>query len=200
MHHFLRHSFLGSITIMTALPCWADDDPHAHHRQSIKPGYTRSVQDYPVPDLKLIRDDGVTVAVPSLFLTDQPVVVSFIYTSCTAICPVLTSTIAQARKRLGPDAEHVRIVSVSIDPDYDTPARLRDYAHQFQAGGEWRFFTGDRAAIIEMQKAFNAYRGDKNDHAALALVRPAGQSHWIRLEGFTSAEVLMNEIKRKTGI
>ena len=201
MHHRLRNRFPGlAALLLAAVPCLAADDPHAHHRQMIQPGYTRSVQDYRAPDLKLIRDDGVSVAVPSLLNTARPVVVRFIYTSCTAICPLLTATIAQARKNLGPDAERVRIVSVTIDPDYDTPARLRDYARQFQAGGEWRFFTGDRATIVAMQKAFNSYRGDKNDHAPLTLVRPAGQSRWVRLEGFTSAEVLATEIKRKPGV
>ena len=188
--------WLAGLTALCAVTLCQANDPHAHHRQQMIPGSVRSIQDYRIPDLKLVRDDGVTVAISDLFETDRPVVVSFIFTSCSAICPVLTATLAQTRQRLGPDADRVRMVSVSIDPEHDTPARLRDYARQFQASGDWRFYTGQRAAIVAMQKAFNAYRGDKNNHAALALIRPAGQSRWVRLEGFASAADLLSEIKR----
>ena len=195
MNKQTRYWLASWVALCTITPALADD-PHAHHRQQIVPGYTRSIQDYRVPDLTLLRDDGVTVSAHELFDTEQPVIVSFIYTSCSAICPVLTATLAQARKRLGLDAEHVRIVSVSIDPDYDTPARLRAYAEQFQASGDWRFYTGNRAAIVALQKAFDAYRGDKNNHTGLALLRPAGQARWVRLEGFTSAVQLVAELRR----
>jgi protein SCO1 len=195
MNYSARRWLLGLTGLCVVTLCQADD-PHAQHRQQLIPGYARSIQDYRIPDLKLLRDDGVAVAMPGLFATDRPVVVSFIFTSCSAICPVLTATLAQTRQRLGPDAERLRIISVSIDPEHDTPARLREYARQFQAGGDWRFYTGERAAIVALQKAFNAYRGDKNNHAALALIRPAGQSRWVRVEGFANAADLATEIKR----
>lgn len=194
-----RQWLVGLLAVCGAALCQADD-PHAQHRQQMNTGMTRSIQTYQIPDLQLVRADGVTVAMAGEFATDQPVIVSFIFTSCSAICPVLTATLAQTRQRLGPDAARVRIVSVSIDPEHDTPARLRAYARQFQADGDWHFYTGPRAAIVALQKAFNAYRGDKNNHAALALIRPAGQSHWVRLEGFASAAQLEAEIRRPPSI
>jgi protein SCO1/2 len=160
------------------------------------PGYTRSIQVYQVPDLPLVRADEVTVNTHTLLATDQPVIVSFIYTSCGAVCPVLSATLAQARQYLGADAARVRILSISIDPAYDTPARLRAYGRQFHADGDWRFYTGDPAAIVTLQRAFDAYRGDKTNHTGLTLLRPAGQTHWVRLEGFTSARELVAELRR----
>lgn len=186
---------IGLTAVLVPNYCPAED-PHAHHHPVVA-GYTRTVQDYRVPDVTLLREDGVAVPASGLFETDRAVVVSFIFTSCSAICPVLTATLAQTRKQLGQEADRVRIVSVSIDPEYDTPARLRDYARQFQAGGDWHFFTGERAAIVALQSAFNTYRGDKNNHVAVALLRPAGQSRWVRLEGFTSANELVAEIRRR---
>jgi protein SCO1 len=175
------------------------EDPHAHHRQP-PPGYQRSVHAYRIPDVPLLREDGVVARSAGVLATDKALVVSFIFTSCSAICPVLTATLAQAQQRLGAEADGLRIVSVSIDPEYDTPARLRDYARQFQAQGDWHFFTGQRAAVLELQKAFDADRGGKNNHLALALIRPAGQAHWVRLEGFTSAAQLVEEIKRRQAL
>ncbi len=195
MNNSARRWWTGLMILCAATLCQAHD-PHAHHRQQVTPAYARSIQDYRIPDLKLVRDDGITVAMPSVFATDRSVIVSFIFTSCSAICPVLSATLAQTRQRLGPDADRLRIVSVSVDPEHDTPPRLREYARQFQVSGDWRFYTGQSAAVIAMQKAFNAYRGDKNNHAALVLIRPGGQSRWVRLEGFASAAELVAEIRR----
>jgi protein SCO1/2 len=198
MNKRLASWLVRAAALLAVVPCLADD-PHAEHRRAVVADYTRSVRDYRVPELELVRADGATVVTSELFATDRPVVVSFIFTSCTPVCPVLTATLAQARQRLGTGAGRVRMLSVSIDPEHDTPARLREYARQFQAGGDWQFFTGSRAAIVALQKAFDAYRGDKNQHAALALVRPAGRSQWARLEGFTGAEALVAEIQRRPG-
>lgn len=189
-------NWLAAFATLCIAPCFAEDmHDHSHHQ--VAPGFTRAEQQYRIPNLKLLRDDGVSVTTASLFDTQRPVIVSFIFTSCTAICPVLTSTLTQVRKHLGADADRVRIVSVSIDPEYDTPARLSAYAKQHQASGDWRFFTGNPAAIVALQKAFDAYRGDKNNHVPLAFIRPAAKTHWVRLEGFTGAEVLANEIGRR---
>ncbi|MBI3777201.1 MAG: SCO family protein [Gammaproteobacteria bacterium] len=101
-----------------------DADAHAHHRQQEAiPGYQRSTHGYSVPDVDVIDAAGTAVTSASLFDTGKTVVVSFIFTSCTAICPILTATLTQTRQRLGVDAERVRIVSISIDPQYDTPLR-----------------------------------------------------------------------------
>jgi len=175
-----------------------EPDAHSHHQQAA-PGYQRSVHDYKVPDVDVIDAGGAAVTSASLFDTDKTVVVSFIFTSCTAICPILTATLTQTQQRLGPEAQRVRIVSISIDPEYDTPARLRDYARRFDAQGDWNFLTGERSALRELQRAFDADRGDKNNHQPLALIRRAGQKQWVRLDGFTSAAELASEIQPQSG-
>jgi protein SCO1/2 len=172
--------------------------PAQHHHQETTPGYQRSVHDYKVPDVDVINSGGVAVSSASLFDTEKTVVVSFIFTSCTAICPILTATLTQTQLRLGSAAQRVRIVSISIDPDYDTPARLRDYARRFDAQGDWNFLTGERTALRELQQAFDADRGDKNNHQPLTLIRRAGQKRWVRLDGFTSAAELASEIQRQS--
>ena len=186
-----------AIEIVMIEPLALDHGAHAqHHHQETTPGYQRSVHDYNVPDVDVIDAGGVAVSSASLFATEKTVVVSFIFTSCTAICPILTATLTQTHQLLGPEAQHVRIVSISIDPDYDTPERLRDYARRFDAQGDWNFLTGERTALRELQRAFDADRGDKNNHQPLTLIRRAGQKQWVRLDGFTSAAELASEIQR----
>ena len=172
---------------------------HQHQHNEVALRYQRSVHEYHVPDVAVVDASGAALTSTSVFDTDKTLVVSFIFTSCTAICPILTSTLTQTRQRLGPDAAHVRIVSISIDPDYDTAARLRDYAQRFNAQGDWRFLTGEQSAIRTLQRAFEADRGDKNSHQPLALIRHAGQQQWVRLDGFTSADELAHEIQFQSG-
>jgi protein SCO1/2 len=87
----------------------------------------------------------------------------------------------------------VQLVSISIDPDEDTPAELAEYAKKFRAGPGWRFYTGTAETSIEVQRAFDAYAGDKMRHAPDTYVRRAGHPSWVRLRGFASADELLAE-------
>ncbi|HSS50180.1 MAG TPA: SCO family protein [Thermoanaerobaculia bacterium] len=125
-----------------------------------------------------------------------PVVLQFIFTTCPSICPVMTATLAAAREDLG---GQVRMVSISIDPEYDTPARLRDYARRFKAGPHWRFLTGSRDDVATVQKAFDAYRPNKMQHEPLTFLRLAPGEAWVRLAGPIAPAELVAEVRRLAG-
>ena len=151
---------------------------------------------YAIPKVSLVRDDASTVDFDAELSGHQPVYMNFIYTSCTSVCPVMTQTLSLMQDALGPDAANVQIVSVSIDPDYDTPARLQAYARQFNAGPQWHFYTGTPAASRMVQKAFATETVDKMNHKVATFYRPAHSATWIRIDGFASAEELV-ELYRK---
>jgi protein SCO1/2 len=104
----------------------------------------------------------------------------------------------QFQEDLGGARDSVHLVSISIDPEQDTPARLRAYAAQFHAAKSWNHYSGTLAASVAVQQAFNAYRGDKMSHVPLTLVRTAPGKPWIRFEGFARADDLMAEHKAWT--
>jgi protein SCO1/2 len=87
------------------------------------------------------------------------------------------------------------MVSISIDPEQDTPARLREFAARYKAGPNWDFYTGTAAASISVQKAFNAYRGDKMNHEPLTLLRKAPDQPWMRVEGLAAPEELVTWVR-----
>jgi protein SCO1/2 len=87
------------------------------------------------------------------------------------------------------------MVSISIDPEYDTPARLQNYAKRYKAGPEWQFLTGDLDTIMAVQQAFDAYRGDKMSHEPLTFLRASPRGPWVRIEGFASASELVREYR-----
>jgi protein SCO1/2 len=89
-----------------------------------------------------------------------------------------------------------KMISISIDPEHDTPDKLLDYTHRYKTGKNWRFFTGDLSAITAIQKAFNAYRGNKMNHVPLTFIKPSINESWYRIEGFTGASGLLAEFNR----
>lgn len=158
------------------------------------PGAVRSTANYRLPDVGLVRADGQRVALAGELDYAGPLALNFVFTTCSAICPIQSQTFAELRARAGP-AMGLRLVSISLDPLNDTPAVLRDYAKKFGAGKDWRFYTGTPDASIAVQRAFDAYRGNKMNHEPLVLLRRGAGQPWIRLEGYAGADQLLRELR-----
>jgi protein SCO1/2 len=103
-----------------------------------------------VPDFQLIERSGRRVTRADL--RGQVWVADFIFTRCTSICPALTASMGRLRTDLRNRGEtSVRFVSFSVDPHYDTPSVLQEYARPFAADDSvWWFLTGDRAALYTL--------------------------------------------------
>jgi protein SCO1/2 len=108
----------------------------------------------------------------------------------------MTSTFSQVQSDLAQSPENFKMVSISIDPEQDTPERLKKYASKHQAGSNWDFLTGDIMDILEIQRAFNAYRGNKMNHTPITFMRASNSDPWVRIEGFTSAKDLIDEYQK----
>jgi protein SCO1/2 len=163
----------------------------AAHQHVQTNGLRVSMADYVVPNIWLVRDDGQRVMLPNELDDGRPLVLNFIYTTCPGICPLMSEVFSQFQTRLGAEREKVHMVSISIDPEQDTPARLRKYAKQFAAGSQWQHYTGTVGASIAAQKAFNAYNGDKMSHDPLTLMRAAPGKPWVRIDGFATPDDLL---------
>ena len=180
----------------------ADDQPDpghgisagVHHQSRDTGDVRRSQARYAIPAVSLVRDDGQRVDLQAELNDGRPVVLNFIYTSCTTICPLSSQIFEQFQKGLG-KGEHVHLMSISIDPEQDTPARLRSYAAKFHAMPGWNHYSGSLASVIAVQTAFNAYRGDKMGHTPLTLMRAAPEKAWVRFDGFARADDLLAERK-----
>jgi protein SCO1/2 len=158
-------------------------------------GPFRSIRDYAVPAVRLVRDDGKVVSLPDEMNDGRPIVLNFIFTTCTTICPLMSSVLEQFERGLGADADKVHLMSISLDPEHDTPARLVEYARRFHAGREWQHYTGTLDASLAAQQAFDVYRGGKMNHAPLTLVRAAPGKPWLRIEGFVTPDELLRDYR-----
>lgn len=177
------------------------DMDHSEHMKSMsqKGAYTRSVESHTVPDVKLMDVNGKPVALRELMDSRSAVMVNFIFTTCTTICPVMTSTFQQVQEKLGQDRNDVRMVSISIDPENDTPRKMKEYAAKYKAGGQWVFLTGTLANSIEVQKALGVFAGEKMNHKPVTLIKGEGaDTQWVRLEGLADAGQVADEYRKLT--
>lgn len=157
---------------------------------------SRTVAQYVIPKLTLLREDGSRASFPRELDDGRAVLVHFIFTSCTTVCPMLSHVFAKLQRELGPDAGKVHLVSISIDPEYDTPERLAAYAEKLGAGPGWNHYTGRLEDIIAIQQAFRVYRSDKMSHLPVALFKAPKSKTWVRYEGVVSPEVLLAEYRQ----
>jgi protein SCO1/2 len=102
------------------------------------------------PDFALTSQDGAQVTLKHF--RGKVVAVAFIYTSCPDVCPMLTDKMARVQDELGADfGAKVAFLSITVDPERDTPAVLKEYAAAFDANfAGWSFLTGEPAAIRDV--------------------------------------------------
>lgn len=161
--------------------------------------YKRSVEHYTMPDVVLVNQDGKKVRFKSLVEAKQPVVVDFIYGTCTTICPVLSAGFVNLQNRLGAGSSKVHLISITIDPEHDTPKVMKEYLARYRAKPGWDFLTGSRQDIDRVMKAFNAYIPDKMSHYPINLIRSPKDGSWVRLFGIMSSREFMEEYQLVVG-
>ncbi|WP_248920161.1 SCO family protein [Pseudomonas entomophila] len=148
-------------------------------------------------DVSLLDQDGMPVRLEQDLVGDRLVVMGFIYTSCTTVCPVVSSIMGKVQQQLGGRVgEEIRLVSISVDPQRDDAKRLASYARAFQHGPGWSWLTGSPYAISETLKGLGSFSANLSEHPPLILVGDGRTGHWTRYYGFTDPNVLITELNR----
>jgi len=174
--------FMPLLLLSLILPALAAEKP-----------YKRTVESYTMPDVTLVNQDGKKVRFKALVESDKPVIVDFIYATCTTICPVLSVSYTNLQNKLKDSPQKPRLISITIDPENDTPKIMKDYLKRYNAKPGWDFFTGSRGDIDKVMRAFNAYIPDKMSHYPLNLIRSPKDGSWVRLFGILSSREFVNE-------
>lgn len=175
----------------------SNDDPHAHHKQMMRQQAAASdnLTDIVLSDAVLITQYGAEVSLRSGVVGDRIVVIDFVYTTCTTVCPVLSAIFTQVQKKLNDRlGGEVVMVSLSVDPSRDTPARLRSYSTKLGAGDGWLWLTGRKQTVDEVLGDLGAYTPNFEDHPSMVLVGDGQTGKWARFLGFPSAQQIVKKV------
>jgi protein SCO1/2 len=119
------------------------------------------------PGFALTAEDGKPVSLAAL--RGKIVAVTFIFTGCSSICPLLTQKMVQVQDALGADfGTKVAFVSITLDPEHDTPQALQDYARAWGAKrAGWSFLTGPPETVAEVTRQYGVFAAQKPDGASI---------------------------------
>ena len=145
------------------------------------------------------RPDGRQVRFYSDLVKDKTVVINFIFTTCTTICPPLGATFARVQRELGERAgRDVYFISISVDPATDTPERLKAWGAKFKAGPGWTFVTGAKPQVDEVLRALAASTARREDHTPTVLIGNDARGQWTRTYGMAAPSRIIQIINDAT--
>jgi cytochrome oxidase Cu insertion factor (SCO1/SenC/PrrC family) len=172
----------------------------------VKPGDTAAVREVShevetlpskmnIPDVELLDQNGRKIHFYTDLVKGHTVVINFIFTTCTTICPPLGATFARVQKELGNKAGNdVRLISISVDPATDTPERLKAWGEKFHAANGWTFVTGDKPRVDELLNALGAATARREDHSPTILIGNDAHGTWTRTYGLANTSKLVQLI------
>ncbi len=134
-------------------------------------------------NLELVNQDGQTVQFFDDVMKDKVVVINFIFTNCKGACPLMTHKLTLVRDKLeGYVGEPLQFVSLSLDPERDTPAAMKEFAKTHNADHDgWVFLTGDANNLDTIIKKLGQYTNDMEAHSTMMLAGNVNDAHWIKI-------------------
>ena len=144
----------------------------------------------PLPAVALQTMAGEPRTLDRELAAEVPLVLNFVFTTCSTSCSLQTAVLAQLQRDWQARGRALRLASITIDPDNDTPEQLRRFAAGFRTAAGWQFYTGRFDDLLRVQKHFDVYRGSKASHPPVLLLRRHARAPWVRVEGFPQAAEL----------
>lgn len=150
-------------------------------------------------DLELVTQDGKRVKFKSDVIGNKLVAMTFIFTTCTTICPIYNAIFSQLQPLLGERlGREVIMVTLTLDPTRDVPGRMKRTAQKFGAQPGWIYLSGEKQNVDQVLKGLGAYFPNFEEHPPMALVGDGKAGTWKRFNGFPSPEqvlAMIDELK-----
>jgi len=163
------------------------------------PPYTTVDMTVEIPDVTLIDQDAQLVTLEELVDGNEVVMVDFIFGTCTTICPILSAGFSNLQRRMGSGPGGPTLISLSIDPEHDSPEIMAKYLKRYRAQPGWSFLTGDRDDIDKIMHAFDAYVPDKMSHQPVTFIKAGASNRWVKIDGLVSTADLIAELEKIQG-
>jgi protein SCO1/2 len=178
----------------------APPDPHAGHGAHAKPGHEPTAAEKYFSDVELVNQDGEKVKFYSDVLKGKTVVVNAFFTTCTSVCPPMNRSMEKIQEAFGDRVgKDVFLVSLTVDPATDTPARLKEYAAKFHAGKGWVFLTGKKENLDWALYKLGQYVEDKESHKTVIIIGNEATGLWKKAFGMAKVDELIKIVESVAG-
>jgi protein SCO1/2 len=169
--------------------------PHDHSHMSKTPEASSPAEKY-FTDVELINQDGKKMRFYSDVLKGKTVIVNAFFTTCTSVCPPMNRNMEKIQEALGERAgRDVFLVSMTVDPATDTPARLKEYAQKFHAGPGWIFLTGKKENLDWALYKLGQYVENKDDHQTVLIIGNEPTGLWKKAFGMANVTELVQVVE-----
>ncbi len=162
---------------------------------SLAVAVTPVAQQHSIPNTPVLNQAGDDLRFYNDLIKGRTVAINFVFTRCGMVCPLLGFRFGQLRQQLDktPNAA-VQLISISTDPNYDTPARMQAWAEQFHTGAGWTQVTGNKQDIDHLLKSLKAFSADKQDHSSLVLLIDDQRNEWKWIDGASDPQVIQDAL------
>ena len=156
------------------------------------------------PNVELITQDGKKVRFYDDLIKGKVVAIELMYTTCKYNCPLETARMVQLQKMLGDRmGKEVFFYSITIEPEIDTPERLKAYTEKYHIGPGWTFLTGKEADIKLISKKLGLDSlpevNDPDGHAPHLLIGNDATGLWMRNSALDNTKFLSMKIEQLIG-
>jgi protein SCO1/2 len=173
----------------------APPQPHDHSHMT-KTSVEPSAAEKYFTDVELLDQDGKKVRFYSDVLKGKTVVVNAFFTSCTSVCPPMNRNMEKIQEALGDRVgRDVFLVSLTVDPEVDTPTRLKEYAKKFHAGSGWIFLTGKKENLDWALYKLGQYIERKDDHKTIFIIGNEPTGLWKKAFGMANVAELVQVVE-----
>lgn len=147
-------------------------------------------------DVELVNQHGETMRLYSDLLRGRTVVINPFFTTCTGVCPMLSERMAAIQERFADRlGEDLYLMSISVDPEVDTPQSMAAYATRFEAKPGWFFLGGDKANVDLALKKLGQYVADKEAHSNILIIGNEVTGLWKKAFGLGPAPALLSIVE-----
>lgn len=149
------------------------------------------------PTIRLLTQDGQSVHFYDDLIKGRIALVNTMFTSCQAICPPITANLVKVQKGLSRYlGKQVIMVSITVDPEGDTPQILKRYADRFGVGPGWIFLTGKRTDVDSVLAKIGDGDPDKNRHSGMLLLGDDAARSWRKLFAMTDPNEIVAAVEK----
>jgi cytochrome oxidase Cu insertion factor (SCO1/SenC/PrrC family) len=134
------------------------------------------------PNTVLLTQDNKPVHFFDDLLKGKIVIINFMFSTCTGVCPAMTSNLLKVQDYLGDRVgTGVNMISISVDPAVDTPQALKKYSDNYKVKPGWYFLTGKKEDVDLVLRKVGGFVEDKNDHTSLLIVGNVETGQWVKV-------------------